>query len=158
MVAARVQVGVGPRGLGERVGPPHRNGEPAAGRQGGQFRQGLGHAVRRVRAGEPDAVVRGVVVGDGDDARRVSGQADRAGEQAAPVVSNTASTPSGAAARTRSVQPSPYRTAVAPSLVSRSRSPSAAVPMTRMPLAVASWTAMVPTLPPAPRMTSVWPA
>ena len=30
--------------------------------------------------------------------------------------------------------------------------------MTRMPLAVASWTAMVPTLPPAPRMTSVWPA
>ena len=30
--------------------------------------------------------------------------------------------------------------------------------MTRMPLAVASWTAMVPTLPPAPRMISVWPA
>ena len=47
---------------------------------------------------------------------------------------------------------------MAPSPVSRSRSPSAAVPMTRMPLAVASWTAMVPTLPPAPRMTSVWPA
>jgi len=84
VVAARVQVGVGPRGLGERVGPPHRNGEPAAGRQGGQFRQGLRRAVRRVRAGEPDAVVRGVVVGDGDDARPVSGQADRAGEQAGP--------------------------------------------------------------------------
>ena len=84
MVAARVQVGVGLRGLRERVGPPHRNGEPAAGRQGGQFRQGLRRAVRRVRAGEPDAVVRGVVVGDGDDARPVSGQADRAGEQAGP--------------------------------------------------------------------------
>ena len=82
MVAARVQVGVGLRGLGERVGPPDRNAEPAAGRQGGQFRQGLRRAVRRVRAGEPDAVVRGVVVGDGDDARPVPGQADRVGEQA----------------------------------------------------------------------------
>ena len=84
MVAARVEVGVGLRGLGERVGSPDRNGEPAAGRQGGQFRQGLGRAVRRVCPGEPDAVVRGVVVGDGDDARPVSGEADRAGEQAGP--------------------------------------------------------------------------
>ena len=30
--------------------------------------------------------------------------------------------------------------------------------MTVMPLAAASWTAIVPTLPPAPRITSVWPA
>ena len=76
----------------------------------------------------------------------------------APAVSNTASTPAGAAARTRSVQPSPYRTAVTPSPVSRPRSPSPAVPMTLMPRATASCAAMVPTLPPAPRISSVWPA
>jgi hypothetical protein len=46
---------------------------------------------------------------------------------------------------------------VAPSPVTRSRSSSAAVPMTVRPRAAASCVAILPTLPPAPRISSVWP-
>jgi hypothetical protein len=59
--------------VAERVGTPDRDVKLTLGREGGQLRQRLGRPLGRVGAGEPHAVLGGVVVGDSDDLRRVSG-------------------------------------------------------------------------------------
>ena len=67
-----------------------------------------------------------------------------------PTVSTSPRTPWGAMAATRSVQPGPDATWFAPRPTTRSRLAGLATPMTVSPRRRPSWTAWVPTPPPAP--------
>ena len=74
-----------------------------------------------------------------------------------PARSSAASTPSGAAARTRSIRPDPYSTGMAPSWRRKSCRAGRAVATTVAPRSTASCTAMTPTPPAAPWISTVSP-
>ncbi len=75
-----------------------------------------------------------------------------------PTMSRTASTPSGAATRTRSSTAAPYATGIPPKRATSSCLAGLATPITRSPRAVADCTAGTPTPPPAPLTNNVDPS